>query len=88
MANGAITGQRKCVFCHMRTDQRYLRLHVCEICRDQLYDFLWVSGVQGVVSLIFSLGPLFFLVEEVLLFGVLIFVKHRFPPPWQDNHSG
>lgn len=80
-------GQHKCLFCRMNTTCRFLRLHLCEICRDQLYDFVWVSAVQGVVSVIFSLGIMFFLVEEVLLFGVLIFVKHRFPPPWQTDHS-
>jgi hypothetical protein len=38
------------------------------------------------VVVVFALGPLFFVVEEVLLFGVLIFVKHKFPPPWQRDH--
>ena len=72
----------------MSTTLRFLRLNVCEICRDQAYDFLWVPAVQALVSVVFALGILFFLVEEVLLFGVLIFVKHRFPPPWQRDHSG
>lgn len=85
--NAVTAGQHKCLFCRMNTTYRFLRLRVCAICRDQLYDFLWVSVVQGVVSLVFALGPLFFLVEEVLLFGVLIFVKHRFPPAWQQEHS-
>ena len=80
--------QHRCVFCRMSTTLRFLRLNVCEICRDQVYDFLWVSAVQALVSVVFALGILFFLVEEVLLFGVLIFVKHRFPPPWQRDHSG
>lgn len=77
----------RCVFCRMRTDIRYLRLNVCEICRDQLYDFMWVSLVQGLVTLVFSLGGLFFVIEEVLLFTVLIVVKHRLPPDWQKKHS-
>jgi len=80
--------QHRCVFCRMSTTLRFLRLNVCEICRDQVYDFLWVSAVQALVSVVFALGILFFLVEEALLFGVLIFVKHRFPPPWQRDHSG
>lgn len=80
--------QHRCVFCRMSTTLRFLRLNVCEICRDQVYDFLWVSAVQALVSVVFALGVLFFLVEEVLLFGVLIFVKHRFPPPWQRGPSG
>jgi hypothetical protein len=85
--NTEIAGQHKCPFCRMNTPHQFLRLHVCEICRDQLYDFVWVSAVQGFVVLVFALGPMFFLVEEVLLFVVLIFVKHRFPPPWQHDHT-
>ena len=72
----------------MSTTLQFLRLNVCEICRDQVYDFLWVSLVQALVSVVFALGIMFFLVEEILLFGVLVFVKHRFPPPWQRGHSG
>jgi hypothetical protein len=48
-----------------------------------VYDFLWVSVVQALVVVVFQLGALFFIVEEILLFTVLVFVKHRFPPPWQ-----
>lgn len=51
-----------------------------------LFDFVWVSIVQAFVVVVFSLGPLFFIVEEVLLFAVLIIIKHRFPPPWQHDH--
>ena len=80
--------QHRCVFCRMSTTLQFLRLNVCEICRDQVYDFLWVSLVQALVSVVFALGIMFFLVEEILLFGVLVFVKHRFPPPWQRGHSG
>lgn len=85
--NTVTQGQHKCLFCRMTTTLRFLRLNVCEICRDQLYDFLWVSVVQAVVVVVFALGPMFFVVEEVLLFGVLIFVKHRFPPAWQRDHT-
>lgn len=70
----------------MNTIHRYLRVNVCEICRDQLFDFVWVTVVQAIVVVVFALGPLFFIVEEVLLFAVLIFIKHRFPPPWQHDH--
>ena len=75
--------QHKCLFCRMNTTLQFLRLNLCEICRDQVYDFLWVSVVQALVVVVFQLGALFFIVEEILLFVVLVFVKHRFPPPWQ-----
>lgn len=75
--------RHRCLFCRMNTTLRFLRLHVCEICRDQLYDFLWVSGVQALVTLVFNLGGMVFLVQEILLFLVLIVVKHLIPPPWQ-----
>ena len=73
----------RCPFCRMTTELRFARMPICAICRDQLYDFAWVSVVQAVVAVAFSLGGLFFLVEEVLLFAVLVFVKHRIPPPWE-----
>ena len=77
--------QHKCLFCRMNTTLKFLRINVCEICRDQVYDFLWVSVVQAIVAIVFQLGGLVFLVEEVLLFVVLVIVKHRFPPPWQHQ---
>lgn len=86
--NPVTEAHHKCLFCHMRTTLRFLRLNVCEICRDQLYDFLWVSGVQALVTLAFNLGGMVFLVQEILLFWVLIVVKHRLPPPWQRDHKG
>ena len=73
----------KCPFCRMQAEGRLLRIPVCHICRDQLYDFFWASGVQAAVALAFQLGGLVFLVEEVLLFSVLVLVKHRFTPPWE-----
>ena len=79
--------RHKCLFCRMNTTLRYMRLNVCEICRDQLYDFLWVSGVQALVTVAFDLGGIVFLVQEILLFLVLIVVKHRLPPPWQRDHA-
>ena len=77
----------QCLFCRMSTTIRFLRLPMCSICRDQFYDFLWASGVQAVVASAFRLGGLFFLVEEVLLFSVLVLVKHRIPPPWERPHA-
>ncbi len=83
----AVTESRhKCLLCRMNTTLHFLLLNVCEICRDQVYDFLWVSGVQALVTVTFDLGGLVFLVQEILLFLVLIIVKHRFPPPWQGEH--
>ena len=73
----------RCPFCRMRTDLRFARIPTCAICRDQLYDFAWVSAVQLVVTVAFGLGGLFFLIDEVLLFAVLVFVKHRISPPWE-----
>lgn len=75
----------RCLFCWMRTLLRFLAIPVCPICRDQMYDFLWVSAVQGVVALVWGLGVLFFIVEEVLLFTVLVIVKHRVPVPWESH---
>lgn len=77
----------KCPFCRMQAEGRLLRIPVCRICRDQLYDFFWASGVQAAVTLAFQLGGLVFLVEEVLLFSVLVLVKHRITPPWERRHS-
>ena len=77
----------RCRFCRMSTTIRFLRLPMCSICRDQFYDFLWASGVQAVVALAFRLGGLVFLVEEVLLFSVLVLVKHRIPSPWERTHT-
>jgi hypothetical protein len=34
----------RCVFCRMHTADRFLRLPMCPICRDQSYDVLLVSG--------------------------------------------
>ena len=72
-------GPWHCLFCRMRTGVRLFGLPVCPICRDQLQDFVWVSGVQGSLVLAGLLSGLQFAVEEVLLFGVLVLVKHRLP---------
>ena len=73
----------KCLFCRMPTTHHFLALPVCAICRDQLYDFVWASGVQAALVFAGLLGGLTFFLEEVLLFTVLVFVKHRIPPPWE-----
>lgn len=74
-------GSGRCLFCRMRNPHRFLGLPVCGICRDQLYDFLWVSGVQGLLVSAGVLGGVTFVLEEVLLFSVLVLVKHRLPLP-------
>ena len=83
----AVEPGARCPFCRMKSVGRFLLIPVCAICRDQLYDFIWASGVQAVVALAFSLGGIVFLVEEVLLFAVLVLVKHRVNPPWEKRHS-
>ncbi len=52
---------------------------------DQLYDFFWVSVVQTVVWLLGGIDGLFYVIDECLLFFVLIFVKHRVPAPWESR---
>ena len=74
--------QAKCLFCRMSTTHHLLALPVCAICRDQMYDFGWASAVQVLLVAVGVLGGLTFVLEEVLLFAVLVFVKHRSPPPW------
>lgn len=69
----------RCLFCRMHTGVRLFRIPVCPICRDQLQDFVWVSGIQGSLVAAGFLSGLQFAVEEVLLFSVLVLVKHRLP---------
>ncbi len=71
------------VFCRMTTPHRFVGLAMCAICRDQSYDFLWASAVQAAVALAGVLGGVYFVAEEVLLFTVLVLVKHRLQPPWE-----
>jgi len=59
------------------------RFRVCTICRDQLYDFFWVSLVQTTVWMFGGISGWFFVIDEILLFFVLVIVKHRLPSPWQ-----
>jgi len=48
---------------------------VCPICHDPLYDFLWVSVMQTIVWLLGGIDGLFFVIDEILLFLVLVVVK-------------
>ncbi len=72
----------RCVFCRMDSRDRFLGLLMCAICRDQSYDFLLVSGVQLLMAPIVGISIGQFLAQELLMFVVLIFVKHRITPPW------
>lgn len=81
LETGEAGGSERCLFCRMETARRFLAIPVCPICRDQLYDFVWASAVQGLLVLTGVLGSFTFLAEEALLFGVLVLVKHRFPLP-------
>lgn len=78
---------RRCLFCRMPSIIRFLRLPMCEICRDQAYDFLWASGVQAFLVAVGLISGITFVVEEVLLFAALVVVKHRIQPPWA-GHRG
>ena len=69
----------RCLFCRMRTAVRLFRIPLCAICRDQLQDFFWASGIQGALVAAGFISGLQFAVEEILLFGVLVLVKHRLP---------
>ncbi len=69
----------RCLFCRMHTGVRLFRMPLCPICRDQMQDFVWVSAVQGSLVAAGFISGLQFAVEEVLLFGVLVVVKHRLP---------
>lgn len=72
----------RCWFCRMPDPHRWLGIPACGICRDQLYDFFWVSLVQTFVWLLGGIDAWFFVIDECLLFFVLVFVKHRVPAPW------
>ncbi len=74
---------RRCIFCRMPTPERFLRLPMCPICRDQSYDFLLASAVAVIMAPIVGISGSQFSVQELLLFVALIFVKHRITPPWE-----
>jgi len=44
-----------------------------------MQDFVWVSLIQGSLVAVGFISGLQFAVEEVLLFGILVLVKHRLP---------
>ena len=69
----------RCLFCRMRTGVRLFRMPVCAICRDQVQDFVWVSVVLLAFVPTGFISGTQFVVEELLLFGVLVLVKHRIP---------
>lgn len=80
MADDPIKTQpSRCLFCCMHTGVRLVRVPVCSVCRDQLQDFVWASGIQGALVAVGLIGGLQFVVEELLVFGVLVLVKHRLP---------
>ena len=69
----------RCLFCRMRTGVRLFRIPVCTICHDQLQDFVWVSVVLLALVPTGFISGAQFAVEELLLFAVLVLVKHRLP---------
>lgn len=69
----------RCLFCRMPTVVRLFRIPVCPICEDQIHDFVWVSVVLFALVPTGFVSGTQFLVEELLLFGVLVLVKHRLP---------
>ena len=68
-----------CPFCRMETRRRLLRLPLCPICLEQVNDFVWVSAVQLAFLMTGVIDGWFFVAEEVLLFFVLVGIKHRLP---------
>ena len=69
----------RCLFCRMRTGVRLLGVPVCDICHDQVQDFAWVSAVLLALVPTGFISVTQFFVEELLVFVVLVVVKHRLP---------
>lgn len=69
----------RCLFCRMRTGIRLFGVPVCSICHDQLQDFALVSAVLLTLVPTGFISGTQFLVEELLVFVVLVVVKHRLP---------
>jgi hypothetical protein len=46
---------------------------------------VWVSVVQTIVWLLGGIDGWFFVIDEILLFLVLVVVKHRMPAPWDQS---
>ena len=44
-----------------------------------------MSLVQTIVWMLGGISGLFFVIDELLLFFVLIIVKHRVPSPWETG---
>lgn len=76
---------KKCLFCRMEKVHNLGPMWLCAICRDQVYDFGWVTLVQLLMLAIGAISGLMFVMEEILLFFVLVIVKHRIPPPWERH---
>ena len=68
-----------CLFCRMRTGTKLFRIPLCQICHDQTQDFVWVSLVLLILLPTGFITGLQFVVEEILIFIVLVVVKHRLP---------
>ena len=69
----------RCLFCRMRTGVKLFTIPVCQICQDQVQDFVLVSGILGALVAAGFISGLQFAVEELLFFGVLVLIKHRLP---------
>ena len=69
----------RCLFCRMHTGVRLFGVPVCDICHDQMQDFAWVSAVLLALVPTGFISGTQFLVEELLVFVVLVIVKHRLP---------
>jgi len=80
-------GKLRCWFCRMKNPSRWLGIPLCPICRDQMYDFLWVTLVQTIIWMFGGISGLFFVIDELLLFFVLIIIKHRIPLPWEQGRD-
>lgn len=74
-----VTESWHCLFCRMCTGVRLFRIPLCHICQDQVQDFVWVSVIQGALVAAGFISGLQFVIEEVLLFGILVLIKHRLP---------
>ena len=48
-----------------------------------MWDRIWADCIQIVIVLAAGLSGFCFLLEETLLFGALVIVKHRITAPWK-----
>jgi len=44
-----------------------------------------VTLVQSIIWLLGGINGWFFVIDEILLFFVLIIIKHRLPLPWEHR---